>query len=106
MHPGEPFWVTGELWNDVEPMHGVPVFFLLEVYGSFWYWPGWELERVDYELRDVPVGMTEISVIERFTWPDTGDEAMDNLWFYGAMLNPEMTEILGEYDAVRWGYGP
>ena len=108
VHPGDPFWVTGYLINQTEPLLNIPVFFILKWYDTFWFWPSWtdQTGGVDYMIQDVPLGKRAIHVVPEFIWPDTGDDTLNSLWFYGAMLNHEMTEILGEYAAVNWGFGP
>ena len=55
---------------------------------------------------DVPTGTHVVEVFPLFIWPDTGSDSLSGLWFYGAMLNGAMTDILGNYAAVSWGYGP
>ncbi|MGB4100145.1 MAG: hypothetical protein WBM02_12180 [bacterium] len=111
-HPGDDFYVTGYLDNPDEPLNKVPTFFILEVYGIFWFWPSWayfdypDYTDIDYELIYIPTGTTSITVIPTFTWPDTGQDVVTGLGFYGAMLNPEMSGILGELAVKEWGYGP
>ncbi|MGB3976409.1 MAG: hypothetical protein WBM02_00115 [bacterium] len=111
-HPGDEFYVTGYLDNPGDPLSEVPTFFILEVYGKFWFWPSWayfdypEYAEIDFNLIDVPFGTTEIVVIPLFEWPDTGSDIVTGLGFYGAMLNPEMTDIMGEIAYKEWGYGP
>ncbi len=105
VRPGDPFWITGELWNDGTPVADARVFFFLEIYGDFLCWPGWTLNIFDATVMDVPRGVTPIEVIPKSAWPDTGAVTVTDLWFFGGILNPEMTEILGEFDSVQWGYG-
>ncbi|MBN1356928.1 hypothetical protein JXA40_11770 [bacterium] len=111
-HPGESFFVTGYLDNPEPPMMNTPVFFLLDVYGEYWFWPGWtyfhppESEAIDYDLMDLATGTTAVDVIEEFIWPDTGSQSVNGLYFYGAMLNSTMTDLDGEMAIVEWGYGP
>jgi len=76
------------------------------MYGDFWFWPGWNQDAFDYVLYYVPTGITCVEVIPLLTWPDTGNDSINDLWFYGAMLNETMTDILGDWDAVNWGFGP
>ena len=92
-------------------MSDIPVFFILEWYGAYLFWPNWTYYRtdeggIDYRIMDIPMGSTMIPVVPEFIWPDTGTDRVNSLWFYGAMLNPAMSEILGSYAAVNWGYGP
>ncbi|MGB4100148.1 MAG: hypothetical protein WBM02_12195, partial [bacterium] len=111
-HPGEEFSIIGYLDNPGESMTDVATFFILEVYGKFWFWPSWayfdypEYAEIDWENIDVPTGMTEIVVIPTFEWPDTGQDIVTGLGFYGAMLNPEMNDIMGGFAFKEWGYGP
>lgn len=112
VHPGEAFRVTGRIMNLGPPRTGVPVFFILDVYGELWFWPSWAhyappgSTAVDYELRDIHTGYVDIGVVPEFTWPDTGTDSAIGLYFYGACLTPDMTAIDGIWSAVEWGFGP
>ncbi|MGB3975962.1 MAG: hypothetical protein WBM02_02540 [bacterium] len=111
-HPGDDFSIIGYLDNPDAPLAHVATFFILEVYGKFWFWPSWvyfdypEYAAIDFEYIDVPTGTTEIIVIPPFVWPDTGQDIVTGQGFYGAMLNPEMNDIMGEIAIKSWGYGP
>ena len=110
--PGDPFNITGYLDNSFEPKQNIPVFFILDVYGSLWFWDDWTYynppEHPDYDfvMMDIPTGTTTLEVIPETTWPDTGDVHSAGLWMYGAMLDPDTGLILGDYAAVEWGFGP
>jgi len=110
--PGNPFQVKGFIDNPDTTMTHVPVVFILDVYQIFFFWPSWNRfdppahQEIDYEYFDIPNGSTAVDVIPSFIWPDTGTESVYGLYFYGAMLNPEMDSILGEMALVEWGYGP
>ncbi len=112
VHPGDDFFITGYLDNPDAPLSDVAVFFILEVYGHFWFWPSWayfyppDSEKVDYQLMEVATGTTPVEVMPRFEWPDTGSSLVENLHFYGAMLNENMDAIRGDWAMVTWGYGP
>lgn len=111
-HPGDEFSIIGYLDNPDEPLAQVATFFILEVYGKFWFWPSWayfdypEYPDIDYRFIDVPTGTTNITVIPPFEWPDTGQDRVTGLGFYGAMLNQEMNDIMGGFAFKMWGYGP
>jgi len=111
-HPGHQFYVTGYLDNPGAAMSSVPVFFILDVFGVLYFWPDWTMysppEHTDiaFEYQAVPNGCSEITVIPPFVWPDTGAEQVSGLHFYGAMLNQEMSAIMGGFATVDWGYGP
>lgn len=112
VHPNETFYVKGYLDNPNASMANVPVFFVLDVYGSYWFWPSWSLyspptnPNFDYDILDIPTGTTIIDVISAFTWPDTGADSVSGIYFYGAMLDSGMTGLRGQMAAVSWGYGP
>ncbi len=112
IHPGENFYVTGYLDNPGNQLEQVPVFFLLDIFGEFWFWDSWayysppDSEEVDYRIMTVPPGTTQLSVVSPFPWPDTGNDSMQSLFFCGAMLNENMTSLLGKAAIVEWGYGP
>ncbi|MCD4652802.1 S8 family serine peptidase, partial [bacterium] len=111
-HPGEMFHVTGYLDNPDPVLSSVPVFFILDVYGEMWFWPGWkhfsppDFVDIDYRIMDIPTGSSEVIVLAEFAWPDTGSGNISGLFFYGAMLNQQMSGLLGEMAAEQWGYSP
>ena len=61
---------------------------------------------IDFELKTLPTGTTQQTVIPAFFWPDTGQEKVTGLYFHGVMLNETMDAVLGEIASVEWGYGP
>ncbi|GEM_PF-5174167 len=112
VHPGESFGVTGYLDNPGDVLPETPVFFILQIDDAYWFWNDWTLwmppkaEGIDFERMTVPTGTTEIIVIPAFIWPDTGSDSRTGLRFYGAMLTPDASSILGSMVMIEWGYGP
>jgi hypothetical protein len=108
VHPGDPFYVDGILNNPSQPMEDVPVFFILNIASDFWFWPTWISSDtgVDFNYIDVADGTTVIHVIDSMTWPETGTLAMDNLVFYGAMLESDFSAIMGGFAEASWQFGP
>ncbi len=110
--PGEPFHVTGIITNHVEPMTDIPLIFAVQIYDTLYFWPSWSTYHlsaggdIDFIIRDISTGTTLIPVIPEMLWPDTGEDTLSHLLFYGAMLTPDMQAILGEMDTVDWGFGP
>ncbi|MBN1355759.1 PQQ-binding-like beta-propeller repeat protein [bacterium] len=108
--PGDLFYITGYLDNPGDVLTDIPVFFILDVYGSYWFWDSWVYfeppnGEIDYGVMDVPNGTMRIEVIPELTWPDTGVGSASGLILWGAMVNPEFTDILGRYAMHTWGYG-
>jgi len=93
-------------WTE-ETLYDVPLVVFLD-YGieEYWFWPSWchFPPHFDYEIIDVPLGETIIEIIPPFTWPDGMGSGYAS--FYGAILNPGMTEILGEIGYVEFSWGP
>jgi hypothetical protein len=62
---------------------------------------------MDWEAIDVPAGRERvIEVIPPFVRPDTGESGMSGILIHGALLNRELTEILGQVGTAGFGYGP
>jgi len=102
--PGDWFHLGLTSWNSTASTQILPLFIILDVYGAYFFWPGWG-ETVDYETRQMPSGhiVSDWPVLE-FTWPAT-DGAFRDLKFWAAFTSANMTEIVGVYDNVTWGYG-
>ena len=111
--PGSVFWVRGYLDNpDATTLRRTPVFFVLDVWGALYFWPRWlhynppGQPAVDFSYVDIRPGTVEIEVIAPFTWPDTGADQISGLYFYGALLNNQLSAVLGNLAVAEWGYGP
>ncbi len=106
----DPFAVTGYLDNPGSPMSNVPVFFILDIHGSLFFWPSWinysppDIDEIDFKRVDVPTGTTKVTVFPAFSWPDLGYQSLSDLYIYGAMLNESMDSILGDLGVITFGY--
>ena len=80
----------------------IPFVVLLDIYGEFFWYPEWGTS-FSFEPIDLGVGACTKEILH-FTWPDIEGAANDIL-FYGAILNHELTEILGNWDMVKFGWG-
>jgi len=107
--PRDRFSVWGYLFKDSETTRqNVPVMVLLEVAGMYWFWDSWGTD-VDFAVMDVQPGITVLNIMPEFIWPDTGTGSFEGIRFYGAMLNEDMTDILGGLAGMglaEFGYGP
>ena len=110
--PGSTFYLTALLDNPGPPLMLVPLAVVLDVYGDFWFWPSWSHYSAsqgtgfDMQFVNVPVGTTSIQIFAPLTWPDTGDDRVTGLWFYGAMLTPELDAVRGRLGSREWSYVP
>ncbi|MBN2054828.1 hypothetical protein JW905_07895 [bacterium] len=53
---------------------------------------------------EFPVGETEVEVIPPCFWP-AGTGCATGLYWYGALLDPQMTMLVGEFDMWEFGFG-
>ena len=77
------------------------VFILLDVYGSYWFWPSWT-QTLDYGMRTPPAGLTEENVFN-FVWPTVDGSASGLRFWVGALASGTAT-LLGDIDMVEFGY--
>ncbi|MBN2055814.1 hypothetical protein JW905_12875 [bacterium] len=107
---GDVFWVNALLDNPGTLLEDQPVFFVLEVQGAYWFWPSWvyhappDATAFDYEVMDIPHGTTMVEVVPAFSWPRCGTMT-DGLYFYGAMVNHPLDDLVGEMAVQAWAYG-
>jgi len=108
--PGDTFWCRARICNPGAPLQNVPFFALLDIQvGEYWFYPTWKHypPDIDYELiPELPQGETERIVIPEFYWPDTGNATYSPILLYGALLNSDITAIIGEFDVAQFAYGP
>jgi enediyne biosynthesis protein E4 len=107
--PGNPCSLTADLTNaSPDPIIGAPLFVILDIAGQYWYWDSWS-QNVNFKQLDVPPGTTSHVILPEFIWPDSGSSSFMGMIFWGAMLNSEMTEILGGAEGLaqfEFGFGP
>lgn len=101
-YPGDHFQLAAVCSNPgTETYPEVPLAVLLEVVGLYYWHPLWT-EEFQTEYIDLSVGSMEIPILE-FTWPENAG-SFEPAYFYGAMLTPEMSEILGTWDMETFGW--
>lgn len=76
-------------------------YLVLDVYGSYWFWPGWTNDP-DYEERTLPMQSITTEEIFDFVWPYYGGN-FDDVLIWAAALRPGTQEIIGQYDFVSFG---
>jgi|GEM_PF-6020336 len=85
-----------------QTMSGLPLFVVLDLMGEFYFGPEF-LQEIDFYDGDYPPGETAIEIIEPFVWPE-GFGSFHSATMYGAVLNQEMTMILGEFGYFVFGW--
>ncbi len=88
--------------HDSEVYLDQPFVLMLDVFGEYFWYPAWGNE-FQYILIDLDSGIVRMPIFE-FLWPDVSGTA-NGLIFYGALLNPDLTEIFGDWDYAAFGWG-
>ncbi len=101
-YPGDSCLAKAMLLNAQDhSMIDHPFFVILDLFGEFLFAPGFD--EFDFFDRTFPPGLTEISVLPAFTWPE-GVGSADGIVWYAALINPEMTELVGEMGVFDFGW--
>lgn len=102
--PGDICLVDLHLCNTEDSMMtDIPVFLALDIYGNYWFWPSWSV-LPDWAVLDIQSGLTVIHAITEFNWPYYQQQA-SGILFYAAMLNQEMSELIGAMGMFEFGWG-
>jgi hypothetical protein len=101
--PGEQFTLQLRVANYGPAVEGKQ-FVLLDVYGSYWFHPGWTQE-LDYVVVSLPEGFDQTITILDFQWPATNQSA-DGIVFWAAITDAAMVDLLSNVDKVSFGFGP
>jgi len=107
--PGDTFYCDAQICNPGADLTAQPFVAMLDVWtGEYWFYPSWVKYPPDFDFVsvDLATGISVVSVLPAFTWPDTGDSSFDGIHLTGALLTPDMTAINGEIGTVTFGYGP
>jgi hypothetical protein len=81
---------------------GYHLFVILDVYGHYWFAPYWDTE-MNYYLRNFSTGLTVISVLPQFIWPENVGSG-SGIVFWGALLDSLNTQLIGSYSRVEFGW--
>lgn len=100
--PGDPCACTVTACNPGPTGYvDVPLFVILDVYGGFYFAPGFN--GFDYYEIDLYPGKTPMDIVPEFAWPE-GCGTATGILFYAAMLRDDMTAVLGEWDVISFGW--
>jgi hypothetical protein len=99
--PGDRFLLTWTVGNPAEEITA-DQFIILDVWGRFFFWPGWQ-ETLDFLRETFPPRSTSEEVILDFEWPD-GAGSADGLIFWGALLDTAHSEVYGTVHQIPFGY--
>ena len=105
--PGDLCWLNALVCNSAQAtLENVQVFVVLDIgTGEYWFAPAWAYypPDIDSYAFDLPPGLLTIHVVREFTWPaDAGDHGP--YWFWGAITDGEVTEIIGNLGQFEFQY--
>ncbi len=100
-HSGDRFTLTREVFNPGSEVTA-DEWIILDVYSNYWFSPGWTQEPQCVRMT-CPENDHDSKVVFDFDWPTVSGSAAD-LRFWAAMLDPETTTLIGNYDMVTFGY--
>jgi hypothetical protein len=105
--PGDICWLNAHVHNPGDPIPDTPLVVMLDIgTGDFWFWPSWAHypPDIDYAIIEVAHGTSTYPIIGEFVWPSEVG-SMNGLIFWGALLNQDLTEVVGEFGYWVFGYG-
>ena len=82
-------------------LSGYPLFVILDVYGSLFFAPRF----IDFDFYDqtYPEGQSTVEVLPAFELP-ANSGSLNNVIFYAAFTNPEVTDLIGDWDMFTFGW--
>ncbi len=104
--PGNPCSCTVTVCNaDTVPLKNYPLAVVLDVYGSYYFAPDFSSEFTTYLDRypQFQPGETVIEVLPEFSWPENVAPA-DGIFWYAALLTPDMTAVYGNMSTWQFGW--
>ncbi|MCD4654006.1 fibronectin type III domain-containing protein, partial [bacterium] len=101
--PGDECSLDAVICNSFQiPIPEARFFAVLDAYGECFFAPHWTKE-LDYWSFGIQPGPRNIQIIQSFTWPQ-GIGTGSGLQFIGALTNPDITAIFGEYSFWEFGW--
>ncbi len=98
----EQFQLMCYLANGTSRAEIVRRFIILEVGGSFWFYPRWT-QDLDYEIVMMLAGQQHLDTILDFTWPSGAGQA-SGLRFWGALLDPSTDIVVSDIAQLEWEF--
>ncbi len=106
---GDAFSINGRFYNPGSAIYGARVFFILDVWGEFYFWPSWSHYMwstgagIDWSAMDIASGMSEFTVVPPFVWP-SGAGTANGLLIHAAASDEQMTVLLTDIVSQYFSY--
>ncbi len=104
LQPGDEFHLFAEVMNDNPYPVESDYYCVLEVVGLYFWYPGWT-EMLEFERRNLGIGMTSFDVLGPFQWPDVQD-SLTGLYFYSVLTAPGNFNFISNLEVIDFSYGP
>ncbi len=101
---GMPFLFDLEICNPSEPLDSAVVVSCLEIQGEYFFHPSWS-QTFDFEPLSVPSGWTTVPILH-FNFTDPITFSIESLHLYGALLSPDLSEVMGPIWQQEFSIGP
>jgi hypothetical protein len=102
--PGDTFHLVVDICNNLHvPLESLFLFVFLAVEEQYWFAPSWSNDT-DYYPETFSIGETRIIVIDDVNWPDDAG-SYSGAVFWSAVVNPDMTSVIGDFDNWIFGWG-
>lgn len=98
---GMDFHLEMALTNTTATNIPVDVYIVLDVYGSYWFWPSWST-TVDSRPDVLIAGESNRETLLLFEWPQYNG-SFDDIVIWGATLAADSSDVIGDVDNVSFG---
>lgn len=89
--------------NDLPNTLETHFYLVLDIEGSFWFWPTWEQIPGGESLTLFSHTRRLNEQLLKFKWPDV-QGSMSNLRFWAAFLDESESRLIGQYDMKSFGF--
>ncbi|MBN1357015.1 hypothetical protein JXA40_12205 [bacterium] len=104
--PGDDFHLHYYIYNASDQPFCGDIWILLDVYGRYWFYPGWvsSSDGIDF-LPGLEIGpqSSHHETVLDFMWPVVSGSAT-GLYFYGALFKAGSFDPAGEIRSIEWGF--
>lgn len=102
-YPGNAFYCHVIVCNAGEDtLTGFPLLVLLDVFGQYFFAPGFQ-ESLSFYSNDYLPGLSTVVVLPAFNWP-SGAGTADGIIWYAALTDPTISSLVGTMDSMAFGW--
>ncbi len=99
---GDEFALKRSCGNPLTTALPIDEFVILDVYGSYWFWPAWSAE-INFQPGTMNPDSCLIDPVLSFQWPDV-EGTFTGLRFWGAILDMGTMNLI-DYHMLEWSFG-